>query len=715
MLAPFLAWLGSLSVRSGAAQWRIAPGTAAPVDISVNYSAADTALHILHPLRGELIVSGRQLNYTAANGMRLAQTLPASIGTGLFRNGIKTDPSQSIAELQTALNPQLRGALGWLGDLRGDVTILVVPGITAFGLNTPPLPLGNVLLPSLTADISLRDIAIDLDGGNFACALRIHRAQCAPGDVASILMGGNRIDNTGPELWLSADLLVRTGTSTAALTLDAAEFHASALTATLPVATGGPFVVTCTDVNLACSAIAADIDLAHGTTTLLQGTVTAAAAKVALETVGIALGPVTADKFLSPAPGNGLALRLTANGTGLRGQLSIDQLTVQPQNPQITKLPFSGAVVLDAAHPPTIETHGLTFDLPSGTPAGGVVDADIAICTATMQLSGLSLVFANGIKLRGEVSYSGSDGRIGAVVAFPNAALQISGAPAIALANGTAKYWSEVPGQVYGSSRPVLLHRSDYAIGLSINIGAIAPLAPSKVKIPLSNLGLMLELLHFLASINNTLANAIDPFLDAIGALSDFGSAAGFVGSALGFLVGIDSIDLVIGTQAVTVRIDDTDSGDNKLAFAISTGIVSIGGAINYSYPDPTLTDWGRRGHGTIEQDIPISVDFPDLIVVATLFYDSVAKKVALTGLTLFFSLGAGVVRQVTAAVQEFLLGYFGVQGIITTILSALNVRLPTGLPPSWEVSDLEIAKAGGAVSGITINLRANEVAFATL
>jgi hypothetical protein len=530
-------------------------------------------------------------------------------------------------------------------------------------------------------------------------------------------MQGATLEVAAPSFRLAADVVCAFKDHSANAALDWMEFESDRLQASLPRPTGGPATFTASKISASCRNFVSKIDLRTDAVNVSSGELTLSIEAVDLRANDVALGPLRAES-ITALGSNGVEANLGIVHSNYRGTIRARTLQITATQPEIANLPVEGSAEIDSNVPIVVDARGIEIALPAFELQAGIIDVDATLRKAAIRLSGLNIDVTDPVKIRGEVAYSGFDRREGALLNVPRATLTSPHFPgSIELLEATAKRWSEKPAALLGASKSILQSRTINELSILVELPPFTLLPGQRVDIRPEDLDLFMLFLRFLVEKIGSVGVVIQKVIEAMSSLMDKASALrDILMPGLGFLVRIDDIRLVVGYKDVTVRLDPENSNDNILTFRISTGLTGVGAKFRVSWPSPKWDDWGHRDSREIGHFIEIRADFPDLAVEIRFTYDAAAKRIAIEKGSFYFAIGQGDVVVVEKYLQQALMLYFGVGPYVDSIVSALNVRLPTGLPSHWDVANLQIAKpASDQVKGISINLRATETQFASL
>ena len=484
-------------VKSGDLRWTVRDRTGRQFETRVSLGES-SALELNAPGRGTLNIAGRNAVWRSAAGTSVEQSVPSGFLASELRQGISPDFTNVAQRLIRIANGNMRKELGWLAELNADVTVLVIPGISAFGIKTPPLNLGSVILPAMNGDISLRTVAIDLSGGHLAFALRIHRAVALDNGILKIGLQGANVDVTSPSFRLSADVDCSLGDRSATVILDWMEFESNEIKGSLSRKTDNALAFTAAKVDGSCHDIVSEIDLQNDTVKVVSGTIALSTDTMNLQVDNAVVGPLKAKSIAATAT-RGVKTSLTVEHSQYRGSIRVETLNVTATEPEVQGLPIDGTAELDPTVPIEFEGRGIEFALPEFEMKAGVVDLDVTLKKATIKLSGLNIDVPDPFKIRAEVGCSGPDRREGVLLDVPHAILtspHFSGA--ITLLDSSAKRWTEKPADLLAPSKFILQSRSINELSILVELDTRTILPGKQVDVAPQDLDLNLRFITFL-------------------------------------------------------------------------------------------------------------------------------------------------------------------------------------------------------------------------
>lgn len=710
-----IGWLAGLSVRSGRVAWRLRDPSGAPVALEVEYSDEVVSVVVEAPGRGRLAIQGGRAVWTAADGRVVTGGAVPAGALEPLRAGVPLDPRNGLDLVRRAVaGPELGGALEWLGAFATGVTVLVIPGISAFGVDLPRLEVGGITLPRMRASVSIRNLAIDLGTATVGFELRIHEARAAAGEALVVKAGKHTLRLDEAEFRLASDVVYSLGDGLGTAAIDWLFAAGGPLSAALVDAGPARISVSSHAVTLTANGLAFDLG---ASTELRTGRAVLMADTANVETTNLKLGPVAAQRIQGDA--RNVEIALEAAPSGVRARLKMAEGDLAAHSAALLDFPSKAPVDFDPAVPITVQARGLEVTAPGPAAQQGVVNVEAQILPADVVLSGLELKLVSTAKIRAELALNGVDARLGAMLKFEHAQIVVADAEApIDLYDAFAKHSEVNPGAIVSPARTILKSQAIDELSVRVKFPTLTPFPGRDIAIPLGSADALKTLVGLIeASAPGTpgLAQLKDG-LDFIARMSNAGHLVGVLGDVLGlFSVRVDGIDLLLGLDEVTVSVDDKRSKDRTLSFRITSGFTGFGVRVRYSWPSPTWDDWGRREDGDEDFWIRFKVGMPDLVLDTRFQYDATAKKLEIVGVGAFLDI-LPELKPAPEIIQKFALSYYGVSEVIDAIIDAVNLRLPTGLPDTWDVSDFSINRsASDKVDGLTINLRAYSATFDTL
>lgn len=711
-----LGWLAALNVRSGRIGWRLRDALGAALDIDVEIGAGVVGLSLNAPGRGELRLSGGDAVWTPAAGTALRTSFGDPSLLAPLRQGVALNPTPALGQLQT-LSGGVGAALRWLNDFEPHVTVLVIPGVSALGLDLPPLALGGISLPRMRADVSLRNVAIDLGVGAVAFELRLHDATAVSGGTMSIDADDHHVELVEPALRLAADVAYSLHDGIGAATLDWLWAAGSSFAAELPGPV--PQAASITGEQVSCVARGIVYELSRNGPKVRGGEVKLSCAEADAALTGFTIGPLTAERIDLEVKDLGLVL--STEDAGSRAVLTLGEARARATNPKALELPTLGAADFDPAVGVTAEVRGLTLAVPQapGTFQSGVVDVDATMLPLKLDLSGLQVAVTSKTQVRAELAINGVDRRIGAMLKFATAEISFPEAPKpIKLTDASVEHTQLFPSGMLAPPKAVLKSQCIEQISLTVDLPTWPVMGARDVSISANGHRALIELIDIVAAQAGA-PGWLREIIDWLGRMTDAGELLGQLSDIAGiFSVRIEDIRVLLGLGAIAIQVDGPLSGDRTIAFRVKSSLTGVGVGVVYSWPSPKWDDWGHRDEDQHNEWWRFHVDLPDLIVKVQFTYDATAKKIRFTGVGMFFDVtggGGGPIVDIQDKVTALISAYFGVSTVVQAIVDALNLSVPSGLPDSWDVSELSLLKAGPNVQGFRINLRAYSAEFGQL
>jgi hypothetical protein len=232
----------------------------------------------------------------------------------------------------------------------------------------------------------------------------------------------------------------------------------------------------------------------------------------------------------------------------------------------------------------------------------------------------------------------------------------------------------------------------------------------------------------FMPSILGTFADLKQTSLDS--ALSWLGNAIGqpldFLGTIANLAtfgqIRIEEVTPFVNTLPVRIKFEPAWSYDQTIAFKVIGGIDGAGVRLRFSYPCPTLDNWGRRCD---EKEEPWT-DIPrlelELGLAVTLQVDTAAKRITIHNITPFLPFNApeemkAVFGQLQGVALQIFAEIYGAGWVKGAVTGVINSALPIKLPAQWDVSRLSLSREtiivdGEEVWGVQLGLRYEEHLF---
>lgn len=706
MLQSLLQWLPSVQPRHGEATWSGVARDRTTWHATAKLSQGRVLAVLESPKLGRAIIDDRSVRWLLPNGTVLERTLPQAF---VFP-ALVSDASSLLDAWKAALGP-LAAKSAALYEFDASVTILVIPGLSVFGIATPPLDLGAVKLPRMTGDISLRNIAIDLAGGHVGFVMRVHGVDCE-GEF-ELASNDLLVSVEDPGLWLTLDAVIPFHDGTTRLQIDHAEVRARKHR----IALKGPRQLDVAGAAAALSIEGLALTQRKGAAAeVLSGGVRLKARGANGALAPVTFVPIEARRAEFAVQRIELAVIRSANADW-SGRLMLDGAQLSLIDPRITGLEGSFDVAFDPANPPQLVAKQFGLALPELAHVDGHLGVRVDLTSANLDLAGLRLVLPSGGALKCDMSVNGGDQRIGIAAKADKAILK--GTSDINLFNLAVARYEELPGVAWDVADGVLARRAVNELSLIVELPQSRIIPGEEHGIPLLAGDQIIALLEFAikeASKGSGFAGEIVKFLKEILRIArNVDDVLGWLGRLGGiFGIGIEGVDLVIRPKDIKISLDPGHTDDRTLGFRVESGLEWIALDVTYSYPDPKWDDWGNRSTDRERiARIDLGLDFPDLVVKVDFIYDAQAKRFRLEGISVHLEhTDNTLISQIEEAAQKIVQAYFGVSTFVGGIVDALNVSMPDGLPPDWDVSTLRIERTDGAVEGLRITLRAFENSF---
>lgn len=635
-------------------------------------------------------------------------TLTTAIGNSRMRQAAQelrrgVAPSWSnLANFAQALPTDTIGRALWLQAAQADITptLLVLPGISALRSKLPPVDLGALSLPESVASVSLRSIAIDLVQGAIAGTLTFNEAEFS--GTARLRLGDDQ------ELTFSNAILVLVADFTYDFASGTGSFWLQSLDCLAQKPSVHP-IDSATTTDEAVLMEAATLKLAakdvwysfgrsgtvarSGTITLELNEVKATAKKMKIsQQVSLEHARVTADNAsitskMATLP-SAQAMRTTATLRNLRADF--DKLVLAAND----ELSVEGVTVGDNGG---LRADFISLDIGSGTlgefSAGVAVSFDKATYRSK---TGLKLEIASAPDKNTLVFSSGKDllsEQTGFKVRIARAEMDSSGINGIPVEDIVLNHHKI-------SHQPLLpdTHRTKQITAISdlaFNIRgfAIVIVDERDIEIAHASLSDALDFLGKLADIS--FAETLGKLLNIIEKPSEYLSKIAELGSFGQFK--FEGIRAFVHTLPVRVKFAPEWSKDQSLAFIVVGGIDGLKATVSFSYPSPTLTDWGRRGNDS--KDIPMDIPRLELEIGLKLgiAVDIPRRRIIFTDVRLFPTLNTPadpehVFQKIVGAGLDLVGNMFGGAEIKNMVLDIINRKLPAELPAQWDVSRLTIS-----------------------
>jgi len=701
-----LKWLGSLPVKEGEIVFVINGEVGNKGELRFNFSVEGISIQISD-------ATGLIWNVTQS-----ARTnLPTSCDLSPFRFGISPSREAFQNKLQAVKIENAPGVPAlptWLNGASWNVTLLVIPGITAFRCKLPPLEFGPVKLPIIEADISLRDVAVDLASGSIAMAIRIHSARALGEVVINTESGELRLDS--PSFWLSGDILIESS-GFSAITLDRASFEVGAVKMEVRLTRDvmGSLICGPSSIELAD----ARVEYENGNMRTQRFAIRAACQNVGLKADTFQLAQARFNKFELKACrlDLGLAhdLSVYRGALGFRsGTIKIEDVELAPTD--TTTLELGDALDDDGWHP----FDKLVFDLPTGEVSGASISILRAINSLSYTSGGLSLTNASQSgKVRISLNRQGTRTESGLQIYLPRVDMAV-GSDKVTVTDIRLFRWEEHP-LVSNHVIPVLTTRAINQIEFRIDKIEIHDLPPGEQAISFrsSQIG-SLQGLAFLAKLvaGQDIDSTINQVIGVLDKIEASPSSVSIINDLLGLSgFGVDDYGLVVGTKGAKVSYRGDLSSDSALAFSVTPSFDSIAVFLDYHYrvPRVAIPPWEDKNERGILVRVDMNVELLPIVVKFGFSVETATKKIRVDRISISVALPDGAdpkVQQAFAAAQQLILYYFNISGIMDSIVSALNLKIPVSLPSGWDPMNVKIEPESGAID---FALRAIEHDFARI
>lgn len=699
-VSSLLEFLPQLPMKAGTIQLASFLSDGGRLETSITLSEGDLSLNLSHPAIGDLTLTRSMASLRSPSGQTFVDTaaqLDATISS--LTSGLRADFTWVQNALQAANSgvAELKSALARFGAADVTVTFLVIPGLSAFNAQVGPLEFGPLQIPKIQADISLRDIAIDVSKGSFAFQLMIPDARCLA-DI-TYANGSHSYTLSGATLFLDADAVYDLGSQSGTITIRHARIDQASLSGTIVKydPKGNPEQVAFSQVK------GAALDIRNA---IFDLDFTAASHVMARS--GIV--EVFADG------GTGSFATLQAGDLGVLGGVTVQMsglnLSAELLAPAVDSIGYRGAVVIDSATiaftsftpsanlPATVVDGGpiqagdtyqalqWSVSLPSGNPTSGFVGLTRKLTSASYTASNVvvSTQGATPTKGRFTAQFAGLDRALGLQAQIANATLTFNG-NAVPLTNVMFSRWEEHFAPSSADPVNVLTGRATNDIAADIGsftIGVIPPPAP--VKLPIDSQGAISELLNWFGGINLGALSGIWSKIKSIVSNPLVEIAAGWIP----FGPSVDGTYLIVGIGATTVMFDSNLSNDSTLALRLQTSISQLSAEVDISYPKPELSNPFNRASTSITSPA-VQFNLPlDFAILFDVSIDTMARKINIQGVKIVL-LVSGAYQQAQADVEQLLLGLPGPQAIQNQIIQALHLAVSIPLPDSWDITRLQI------------------------
>lgn len=691
-------------------------------------AGARLSLDLEHGLRGitaTLNISGKgSSNLFAASGSKLHDLL-STLGGGI---GASWMPIQQVARSipSTADNAAL---WKFLSTSEITPTILVIPGISALRAKLPPTNLGSIQLPECVASVSIRSLAIDIINGRLAGTITFNdiefdgKAQLTIGEGTvvdfekAVLLFTIDFTYSIPEklgsVWLQSltcqcgrtEVSVddATGKSIGKIKADGAQISARDVVYRI---TKSGSEAGSGDVSIQLFGVSASYQKLN-----LNGGILLEDAELSVESARIGTS------LRSPL----VARTNMSNVAAMKNVKATFKKISLPQNSD-----FKVEDVTAAAGPAAIIEY-LEIDLSSSRVISASAGLALNYGAAAYNKGGVLISVPKPTKKPNSLVLScvaePSAMETGLRAKIQSALIANADKPGsyVSLQNFAVNTYRIEHQHGLPQTHRTKLHTSINDIGFLVTGFGLVSLDLGKIPVPGD---VSLIVLKTLAGLK---AQAIDSALDWLAkALGDPFNFVGELANLLSFgQIRLEYAMPIIVTQPLRIKFEPKWCWDQTLAFKVSFGFHGVGVEVGYSYPCPTLTDWGRRCDGKEAPWISVPQIDLELGLAVTLDIDAAAKRIRVHSITPFLPIDAPdelkpIFAQLQGAALSVVANLMGGGWINDAVTAAINAAIPIRLPDQWDVSRLTIMReevedaAGNKVWGVEVGLRFEEHQFAS-